>query len=1166
MKLLKAKPEVTGRGLITNLFIGLLTVAVCMTTAGLFAQTGSSDAESMLRYKFFQLKNIPAKQAKSLLSERDFGTVSLHPKPNTILVTADSENLKKIEAIVSVIDANIPYKINTISEASGLDNIPPFQVIEQKLTDIVIGSFSNPPESDEKNGVIIDEHDGEVIAVAPVKTLLELESTIQEIKTAEKTARKQKDTAVQPNDTNVSEPPVTLQPNEPEIPEELKRKIESGEVLPAEDSSEQDTPVSEPNKSDMSEEDGTSQQPEKTSDRKQKQQEAETEQLFSQLLDELSEKPEPNKPSDEAKKQAAETAKAAEELSEKELTEKVDSELILPEPNRVVEKSEEGKPEQKRDAQQPTEQTVTKGERDRPETEQPAPEELNGKKLVKAEDIELSPDVNKAVGVVERSYEPEDTPLADQTLELDLPEKLKIIDLLDLVGKYLQLDYMYDPAEVQGEVTLRIQGPVKVKELYPLVESVLSFRGLAMSRKGNLVTIVPKNKVMDIDPAMIESERGDIKYGDVIVSRVFQLDYASTANARNLLSQMKLGLQINDVPENGTLIVTGYAHRMSRIERLLNMIDRPGEKKEFRYRQLEYTTADKIAPKIETLIQKMGSISISVPEGETEQRRPEEQARRRRQPQDQQQSPDVFIDADERTNRLLMIGTAGNLDTVEKLVDTLDVAKKDMRTLRLYNINYVSAEEVVTKLRDLEIISEGSAQSSGSGSKGQGQSQQQGSGGQPQGGGGDVTQPPQIVVVESTNSLLVNASSEQHAQITTVIGYVDSETEAKTLPYMVYQLENQDPEELAGTLKQLIQETIEQEDKEGKIQKTTEKMTEDSITIVPDPKTYSLIVYASQKNQKWIEKLVRKLDEYRPQVLLDVTLVEITKNDAFESEIEFMTKSYGGRTGRYSEGDFSVSRTLDAQSVPGGEGLQVFLNSSKTQMILNAIEKNNYGRIMARPKILVNDNEEGQIKTENVTSIAQKSSETQYTESGQAITSTDVSFQNYDSGITLSIKPHISMGDMLSMEITLNRTDFSFAEGKTVDVEGQTYPRPPDLLSTDIETAATVPDGTTIILGGLESIKQDKTTSKIPLLGDIPLIGGLFRGIDNTDEQNRLYVFVKAHIIRPGDQVAGMEDIRDVSEKNRRSFEELEEKFQKMESWPGVEPDTMEPERVLEQD
>jgi general secretion pathway protein D len=383
---------------------------------------------------------------------------------------------------------------------------------------------------------------------------------------------------------------------------------------------------------------------------------------------------------------------------------------------------------------------------------------------------------------------------------------------------------------------------------------------------------------------------------------------------------------------------------------------------------------------------------------------------------------------------------------------------------------------------------------------------------------------------------------------------------------MVYQLENQDPEELAGTLKELIQETIEEEDKEGKIQKTTKNMTEDSITIVPDPKTYSLIVYASQKNQKWIEKLVRKLDEYRPQVLLDVTLVEITKNDAFESEIEFMTKSYGGRTGKYQTDDFSVSRTLDAESIPGGEGLQVFLNSSKTQMILNAIEKNNYGRIMARPKILVNDNEEGEIKTENVTSIAQKSSETQYTESGQAITSTDVSFQNYDSGITLAIKPHISMGDMLSMEITLNRTDFSFAEGKTVDVEGQTYPRPPDLLSTDIETAATVPDGTTIILGGLESIKQDKTTSKIPLLGDIPLIGGLFRGIDNTDEQNRLYVFVKAHIIRPGDQVAGMDDIRDVSEKNRRSFEELEEKFQKMESWPGVKAETMEPEKVLEQD
>ena len=75
-----------------------------------------------------------------------------------------------------------------------------------------------------------------------------------------------------------------------------------------------------------------------------------------------------------------------------------------------------------------------------------------------------------------------------------------------------------------------------------------------------------------------------------------------------------------------------------------------------------------------------------------------------------------------------------------------------------------------------------------------------------------------------------------------------------------------------------------------------------------------------------------------------------------------------------------------------------------------------------------------------------------------------------------------------------------------------TFPSPPDRLSTDVMTVATVPDGTTIILGGLESINQSKFNSKVPILGDLPIIGGLFRGIDNTGDQGRLYVFVKANI------------------------------------------------------
>ena len=106
---------------------------------------------------------------------------------------------------------------------------------------------------------------------------------------------------------------------------------------------------------------------------------------------------------------------------------------------------------------------------------------------------------------VHNPYEPEYTVGADETLDLALPEKLDVIALLELVGKYLNLNYVYDETQLKTmSVNLKVQGPIKVRELYPLVESVLKFTGLVMSRKGNLVTIVKLENVLEIDPALIE--------------------------------------------------------------------------------------------------------------------------------------------------------------------------------------------------------------------------------------------------------------------------------------------------------------------------------------------------------------------------------------------------------------------------------------------------------------------------------------------------------------------------------------------------------------------------------------------------------------------------------------------------------------------------------------
>ena len=95
-------------------------------------------------------------------------------------------------------------------------------------------------------------------------------------------------------------------------------------------------------------------------------------------------------------------------------------------------------------------------------------------------------------------------------------------------------------------------------------------------------------------------------------------------------------------------------------------------------------------------------------------------------------------------------------------------------------------------------------------------------------------------------------------------------------------------------------------------------------------------------------------------------------------------------------------------------------------------------------------------------------------------------------------------------------------------------------------------------------LNQTKGGNKIPLLGDIPLVGGLFRSTANSANDSKLYVFVKANILRPEATLSGLPELEKISERNRRALEENEERFQKYEDWPGIKPHPVDPVKVLD--
>jgi len=1153
------------------------SLAVVVLLCGCHSINEDQRPSDTLSQETISLTTITTARAREALSDLGLGLIASPGDPNTLLLSGPPEELQKAGTVLSLIDTDDPYVIETLAPATMARTLPSNEQIARTIGRCALGTFAAPPDADEARRGIMDIQGESIVAIVPAKLWPEVRAVVA---FGPETVRLRKEMAVE----GVQDSPV----------------VTAGPVAAAPaPSMSQDPSGAAPNLT-----------------------KAEAPDVVSQLTEFGGPEAEP------AQRKAA----PPQSNTPQETTASTERSTI-------------------------PEETAIAG------STAPTTAELDDKmsRGVLKPTVEAGPPPSRESEPTTVAF-----PDGDDVIELTLPEKIDLAQLIDLVGEYLHLDCMYDAERIGNQViTLKLHSKLRseitVRDLYSLLETILKFRGLVMTRyEGNLVTIVPAAEAMDADPELLAPDRRTIEAGDMVVTRIFELQHVEVASVINLLQNMKLSVTTSAIPETQTLFVTCYAHRMARIEQLVNMVDRPGKPKEFRFRRLQYTEAQSITQKVQALAEELQDMPITIaaaPTAEASSR----SSRRQRGATEASSPPSagtetVYLDIDERTNRVLMIGGERQLETVEGLIDILDVPQDDLPALKIYRIIHVSAQEVVQKLNELGITELTTATGkNGRSAKG---STAEATGGElrivvleatnsllisaarqeheqirtvidyidvplqdlrvlkvydiqhadadevirklqelgfvggtsPVGSGTRISRPKpspaapgaegtmegaavddlQVVVLEATNSLLVYTTEAQHQRLEAIIPYVDVEIRRERIPYEIYFLENQDPEQLAEVLSRLVQETI--TDKEGKVQEVVSK-TEDDVTIIPDAGTFSLIVYASRKNQEWIADLVEQLDKRRPQVLIDVTLVEINKTEAFTYDLNLIQSfpdltATSGLTGTIS-GSVTSSDIMDRLSASGrsqfadyqsdGGNFTGFYGDKHINLLLQAMQSKNYGRVLAKPKILVNDNQAGTIKTADTTYVAKRSSIP--VSSGGAgndatLIETAVDYQSYEAGITLNITPHISQGQLLRLDIELTRSDFRDTE----DPE-----KPPDTTASELTTTVFVPDGSTIILGGLLKLNQNKGGVKVPLLGDIPLVGGLFRSINNRDTQNKLYVFVKAEIIRPeGVFTQGMAELDAISETNRAAFEQHEKEFQDYQDWPGLKPRPVDPQRVLE--
>lgn len=1245
-----------------------------VAAAGLFAQ--SETDKTVLRSRVYKLRNIESQTAKALLERLKIGTEYNTLSKDVLIVTSNQPlDLVKATGVVTLADKSEPVDIRPLLVPTAEMPAPKLEELAVRLKTLSLGTLEDAPPAGITNAAIVDTFEGTFIAIGTPTVLDAVEKAVSEWK-AEKTSAAAKPAEPSAADSSKQEPASPAEPNTARSPSLTEI---AGQIF---GDTEKSQTAAEPN---------------------------------------LPETPAVTEPEAELTEEQKAIAAVQRQVEEMEKAAQAEGTEVDDEGLRAVLEAllKTGLEEQQKSQSEPV---ITPAKPSVPaqqeEKETPKPEPKNGK-------------------TVTAPALPKEKAETELELTITLPEEVEIEALLELVGKQLGLNYMYDPALIRGQkVMLKIHdGKIKVGDLYALLESVLRFRGFVMTRRVNLVTIAKQDQVGSFDPTLRLPDE-PIQPGDVVVSSIFKLNHVNTTTVQNLLTQMKLGTAFTPIPEAGTLIITDYAFRMDRIREVITMIDVEGTPKDFRFRQLKYMQASELVPKVKALSTQMQGVTVTVG-GQTAAappaaavRTPQIDPATRRpittQPtQPAQAAPAagaaaqevVYLEADERTNRVLMIGYPNEIEIVNQLIDSLDVAsydlrfvkeyviqyveatdvvtvlnelglarvtvgssrqtqttasrttpqtmrqpvqpgqpqpaqqvvpqtqttalsggtepyislraatnsllvnatdeqhkaielvishvdvlQKDQRTIREYEIQFVDTQAILDTLADLGIItpkttsSQTATRSTTGTSTSRTAQQQQQAVGMPAEGIAPMALPtaegtereilaqePQIAVLAATNSLLVHATPRQHAAIALVIAHADRDISRLSAPYVVYSLENQESEVLAEVLNKLIKETVEEitggttSSPDAKIQtKTTGPAMlpsgeEQRIKIIPDKDSRSIIVYANKRNQQWIGDLIRKLDEYRPQVLLDVTLVNITRDDEFKFDLELIS-----RKGGFTPGGTSMTKlTPIVTPFPAGTVLEgtsnysassAFYSDQHIQAMLNLLDKKNYGRVLAKPSILVKDNQEGIIKAENVIYVAEPKVDTITPATGASSTSTNVTFKDYTAGLTLTITPHIAAENLLQLKITLDRKDFAAGEDRTITIEGNTYTYPKNTTSSNIDTMSILPDGATIVLGGIESLNQGKTVNKVPILGDLPLIGTLFRGINEKDVQSRLYVFVKANIIRPGDELTGKSDIERISQKKRQAFEEFEAKFQGLQAVPGLKPNPIQPERVLEDD
>jgi MSHA type pilus biogenesis protein MshL len=333
-----------------------------------------------------------------------------------------------------------------------------------------------------------------------------------------------------------------------------------------------------------------------------------------------------------------------------------------------------------------------------------------------------------------------------------------------------------------------------------------------------------------------------------------------------------------------------------------------------------------------------------------------------------------------------------------------------------------------------------------------------------------------IIIDEASNSIIIIDTEKAVSQAVDLMTTIDKPTRT-----VVFELNYAKAEDLKEKIDEILTKGV------GMAQ--------------VDERTNKIAVTDTESNLEKIEEVITAFDDKLKQVLIEAKIIEITLSDRYRLGVDWHAVMEEFEKNITLTGGFKLAAT--GSLIPGAEAIIGTFGTGDYAAMIQALQTVGDANILSSPRITVLNNEEAKILVGSSEPYA-----TNTVTQGTSTTTTATSLTFLDLGVKLYVTPTINNDGFVTIKV---KPEVSSSSGT------YTYGDPattvPIVSTTNAETNVMVKDGTTIIIAGLIKDERSGTKNKVPILGDIPLLGLAFQNTDNSVEKKELVIFLTPHII-----------------------------------------------------